>query len=43
MEKVIRIGGLWDSDKGKHQAGSIYSADGLAPNLTTNGGVITNP
>lgn len=36
---VIRVGGLYDNDKGTHQAGSIYSDKGIAATLDTmNGG-----
>lgn len=37
---VERITGLFDTDKSKHQAGSVYNPNGLSPTLTTmdNGG-----
>jgi len=38
MNKVIRVGGLWDKPSQKHQAGSIYLIDGISPNLVCNGG-----
>lgn len=31
--KCIRIGGIFDTDKSKHQAGSIYDKEGLSPTL----------
>jgi len=38
--KVERIAGMYDTEKAKHQAGSIYNPSGLSPTLTTmnNGG-----
>lgn len=38
--KVERITGMYDTEKAKHQAGSIYNSNGLSPTLTTmnNGG-----
>lgn len=39
---VIRLGGLYDTEEQKRQAGSIYSTEGLCPTLDTSGGVITN-
>lgn len=38
--KIERITGLFDTNKSKHQAGSIYNPNGLSPTLTTmdNGG-----
>ena len=38
--KVERITGMYDNDKKKHQAGSIYNPEGISPTLTTmdNGG-----
>ena len=32
-DKPIRTGGLFDNDKGKHQAGSIYDPNGTSPTL----------
>ena len=32
---VERIGGCFDDEKGTHQAGSVYSQEGLAPTLDT--------
>lgn len=31
--KCIRIGGIFDTDKSKHQAGSVYDKEGLSPTL----------
>jgi DNA (cytosine-5)-methyltransferase 1 len=31
----IRLGGLYDDEKGKHQAGSIWDKDGLSPTVDT--------
>ena len=31
----IRIGGLFDTEEGKHQAGSVWDKEGLAPTLDT--------
>ena len=31
--KCVRIGGIFDTEKSKHQAGSIYDKEGLAPTL----------
>lgn len=37
---VERVAGLFDTEKSKHQAGSVYNPNGLSPTLTTmnNGG-----
>lgn len=35
IEKPIRLGGLFDDAKGKHQAGSIWDTEGLAPTIDT--------
>lgn len=37
-EQVNRIGGLYDTANQKHQAGSIYDKEGLAPTLDTASG-----
>ena len=37
-EQVNRIGGLYDTENQKHQAGSIYDKEGLAPTLDTASG-----
>jgi DNA (cytosine-5)-methyltransferase 1 len=31
--KCVRIGGIFDTDKEKHQAGSIYDKEGISPTL----------
>ena len=31
--KCVRVGGIFDTEKSKHQAGSIYDKEGLAPTL----------
>lgn len=41
--KVKRIGGLYDKKNKKHQAGSVYSINGIAPYLVTNGGGYHEP
>ena len=33
--KCVRIGGIFDTEKTKHQAGSIYDKEGLAPSIDT--------
>ena len=33
--KCVRVGGLYDSDKSKHQAGSVYDPQGIAATLST--------
>lgn len=33
--KCVRIGGIFDTEKSKHQAGSIYDKEGLSPTLNT--------
>ena len=33
--KCVRIGGIFDTEKTKHQAGSIYDKEGLSPTLDT--------
>jgi len=42
-EKVIRIGGIFDTLQQTHQAGSIYDTDGLAPCLDTATGGYRQP
>lgn len=37
-EKTMRIWGIYDTEKVKRQAGSIYDSQGLAPSLDTCGG-----
>lgn len=36
--KCVRIGGLYDTEKRTHQAGSIYNKEGLCPTLNTMSG-----
>lgn len=43
IEKVIRIGGLFDSPNQTHQAGSVYDLQGLAPCLDTATGGYRQP
>ena len=31
--KCVRIGGIFDTEKSKHQAGSVYDKEGLSPTL----------
>lgn len=38
-----RLGGMFDDDKGKHQAGSVWDTDGLAPTLDTMQGGYREP
>ena len=39
MNKVIRLGGIYDKPNGrKHEAGAIYDPKGIAPTLNTCGG-----
>jgi len=33
--EVVRLGGMYDNEKSKHQAGSVYDKNGLAPTLST--------
>lgn len=35
INECIRIAGIFDTEKSKHQAGSIYNKNGLAPTLDT--------
>lgn len=39
----IRLGGLFDNEKGKHQAGSVWDKNGLAPTLDTMQGGYRQP
>lgn len=32
---VVRLGGVFDTEKSRHQAGSVYDVDGLSPTLDT--------
>ena len=38
-----RIGGMFDDEKGKHQAGSVWDTDGIAPTLDTMQGGYREP
>lgn len=38
-----RIGGIFDNEKGRHQAGSVWDKDGLAPTLDTMQGGYRQP
>ena len=38
-----RIGGLFDNEKGKHQAGSVWDVEGLSPALDTMQGGYRQP
>lgn len=33
--KIERVGGIYDTNSTKHQAGSIYNPNGISPTLTT--------
>lgn len=41
--KCVRIGGIFDTEKTKHQAGSIYDKEGLAPSIDTMQGGYRQP
>ena len=41
--KCVRIGGIFDTEKSKHQAGSIYDKEGLAPTVDTMQGGYRQP
>lgn len=41
--KCVRIGGIFDTEKSKHQAGSIYDKEGLAPTIDTMQGGYRQP
>lgn len=36
--KCVRVGGLYDSENSKHQAGSVYDINGICATLSTMGG-----
>lgn len=36
--KCVRVGGLYDSENSKHQAGSVYDPNGICATLSTMGG-----
>lgn len=40
---AIRLGGVFDTEKSKHQAGSVWDVDGLAPTLDTMQGGYRQP
>ena len=40
---VNRIGGIFDTEKSKHQAGSIYDKNGLSPSIDTMQGGYRQP
>lgn len=41
--KAIRLGGVFDTETSKHQAGSVWDKDGLSPTLDTMGGGYRQP
>ena len=41
--KCVRIGGIFDTEKSRHQAGSIYDKNGLSPSLDTMQGGYRQP
>lgn len=41
--KCVRIGGIFDTEKSKHQAGSIYDKNGLSPSIDTMQGGYRQP
>ena len=41
--KCVRIGGIFDTEKSKHQAGSIYDKNGVSPSLDTMQGGYRQP
>lgn len=41
--KCVRIGGIFDTEKSRHQAGSIYDKEGLAPTIDTMQGGYRQP
>lgn len=43
INDVDRIGGIFDTEKSKHQAGSIYNKNGLSPSLDTMQGGYRQP
>ena len=43
VDKSKRIGGLFDDEKSKHQAGSVWDVEGLAPTLDTMQGGYRQP
>jgi DNA (cytosine-5)-methyltransferase 1 len=43
VDDVVRLGGIFDSEKSTHQAGSIYDKNGVAPTLDTMQGGYRQP
>ena len=43
MKETKRLGGVFDTEKSKHQAGSVWDKDGLSPTLDTMQGVWRQP
>ena len=43
IDEVKRIGGVFDTEESKHQAGSVYDKNGLAPTLDTMQGGYRQP
>lgn len=43
IDSARRLGGCFDTDKSKHQAGSVWDKDGLAPTLNTMQGGYRQP
>ena len=43
IDKVERLGGVFDDEKGKHQAGSVYNKDKCSPTLDTMQGGYRQP
>lgn len=41
--KCVRVGGIFDTENSKHQAGSIYDKEGLAPTIDTMQGGYRQP
>lgn len=41
--KCVRVGGMFDNENAKHQAGSVYDKDGLAPPIDTMQGGYRQP
>lgn len=43
LDKVVRLGGCFDTENSTHQAGSVYGNNGLAPTLDTMQGGYRQP
>lgn len=43
LEEVVRLGGIFDTESSKHQAGSVYDKNGLSPTLDTMRGGYRQP